>query len=176
MPGNQHWTILANNEEPDAVLDHPWIPANHVIDNIMRAEIPDVDNMYNILATGSNRPYDPRLERFLRPMLFSDMPLTLAPNIDRMLEAAITASMSEPQPSQTHQTHQTHHQRLPQHVIDIVLSAAETNRHICPITMESIRKTTAAVTSCGHVFQKAAIREWLQTHNTCPECRQPCIV
>jgi hypothetical protein len=39
--------------------------------------------------------------------------------------------------------------------------------------MEPIKKAAAAITSCGHVFQKEAIAEWMEGHDTCPECRQP---
>ena len=60
----------------------------------------------------------------------------------------------------------------PAHIIDAILEHAETTKKTCPITMEPLQKTTATVTSCGHIFQKAALTEWLETHKTCPECRQ----
>ena len=63
---------------------------------------------------------------------------------------------------------------FPAHLVSPVLAAAEAERKICPITMEPIRKRTAAITSCGHIFQKEAIQEWLNSHDTCPECRQRC--
>lgn len=63
---------------------------------------------------------------------------------------------------------------FPAHLVGPVLGSAEADRKICPITMEPIRKKTAAITSCGHIFQKEAIQEWLASHDTCPECRQRC--
>ena len=59
----------------------------------------------------------------------------------------------------------------PQHIIDTVLEHAEITKKICPITMEPIQKGTATLTRCGHIFQKAALTEWLKTRQTCPECR-----
>lgn len=63
---------------------------------------------------------------------------------------------------------------FPAHLVSPVLASAEADRKICPITMEPIQKRTAAITSCGHIFQKKAIQEWLASHETCPECRQRC--
>jgi len=185
MPGNHHWTILAVNEEPDIVPVHPWIPVYSAIDNIVVEDIPEVDNMYDILASQRDEPYDSRLEHYLRPSLFIDMPLTLVQrqsSFDQMLETAITASLSHHPRTQTSREPRTPSHpsatsfRLPQHVVDIVLSAAEADRYSCPISMEPISKATGAVTSCGHVFQATAIQEWLQSNDTCPECRQPCSV
>ena len=59
----------------------------------------------------------------------------------------------------------------PAHIIDAVLDHAETTQKLCPITMEPLQKATATLTRCGHIFQKAALKEWMKTHNTCPECR-----
>ena len=59
----------------------------------------------------------------------------------------------------------------PPHIIDAVLDHAETTEKICPITMEPIQKATATLTRCGHIFQKAALTEWLKTRSSCPECR-----
>jgi len=66
-------------------------------------------------------------------------------------------------------------QPFPKHLIDAVLEHAETTNKSCPITMDPIQKATATVTICGHIFQKAALTEWLKTNTTCPECRAPCI-
>lgn len=173
MPGNLHWTILLDNEEPVVIPEHPWIPASHAID-IPRGDIPDADDMYRILASHSDEPYNQRMERYLRPTLFVDMPLRLGqPTFESMLESAITASLSHPPPRQRPLQRPT---PLPPHVAAIVLATAEASRQACPISMEPIRKTTGAVTSCGHVFQAAAIQEWLQSNDTCPECRQSCSI
>lgn len=65
---------------------------------------------------------------------------------------------------------------MPKHVADLVLRDAEARAATCPITMEPIKAADAAVTSCGHVFQRTAIAEWLSTHTTCPHCRQSCAI
>jgi len=59
----------------------------------------------------------------------------------------------------------------PPHIIDAILEHAEITKKSCPITMEPIQKQTATLTRCGHIFQKAALTDWLKTHQTCPECR-----
>lgn len=65
---------------------------------------------------------------------------------------------------------------LPKHIATIVLERAVADGALCPITMEPITLANGAVSSCGHVFQAAALKEWLSggAHTTCPECRQPC--
>ena len=60
---------------------------------------------------------------------------------------------------------------FPKHLVTPVLEHAEATKKICPITMEPIQKATATVTSCGHIFQTAALARWMQTKTTCPECR-----
>ena len=70
---------------------------------------------------------------------------------------------------------------LPKHIATIVLERASADGTLCPITMEPITPATGIVSSCGHVFQAAALKEWFlrnggDGHATCPECRQPCAV
>jgi hypothetical protein len=72
---------------------------------------------------------------------------------------------------QTLHSPQTPASAYPAHIIDAVLEHAEATKKTCPITMEPIEKATATVTACGHIFQKAALTQWLKTHQTCPECR-----
>jgi hypothetical protein len=87
------------------------------------------------------------------------------------LSLAIRASLSAPpRPRETPPPPPA----FPAHLVGPVLASAEADRKICPITMDPIRKRTAAITSCGHIFQKKAIQEWLASHDTCPECRQRC--
>lgn len=61
---------------------------------------------------------------------------------------------------------------LPKHIADLVIRDAETRGATCPITMEPIKASEATVTSCGHVFQTAALTHWLTSNTTCPECRR----
>jgi hypothetical protein len=65
---------------------------------------------------------------------------------------------------------------LPKHIEKIVLEQAEHDRKLCSITLEPICQATGTVTSCGHLFKRSAIREWLSEHQTCPECRKICSV
>ncbi len=83
---------------------------------------------------------------------------------------AVAAVMSETHRS-TSASYPNGSASYPKHIIDAVLDNAEATKKLCPITMEPIQKATAAITSCGHIFQKAALTEWLKTNNTCPECR-----
>lgn len=84
--------------------------------------------------------------------------------------AALSLLMAAPEPQNTAPPVAA----MPKHVADLVLRDAEARAATCPITMEPIKIADAAVTSCGHVFQRTAIAEWLTTHTTCPQCRQAC--
>ena len=64
---------------------------------------------------------------------------------------------------------------LPRHVAVLVIAKAIQDDVSCPITGESITED-AAVTSCGHVFDRAAITTWLSNNPTCPTCRTRCCV
>jgi hypothetical protein len=64
---------------------------------------------------------------------------------------------------------------LPRHVAVLVVAKAIQDDVSCPITGESITED-AAVTSCGHVFDRAAITTWLSSNTTCPTCRTRCSV
>lgn len=62
---------------------------------------------------------------------------------------------------------------LPAHVAAMIIARAVESGATCPITMEPIQAATATTTPCGHVFEATALRTWLRTHDTCPECRAP---
>jgi hypothetical protein len=64
-------------------------------------------------------------------------------------------------------------QPLPPHVSRTLIEHAVATGATCPITLEPIQTATATTTPCGHVFNTAALRRWLCTHDTCPECRAP---
>lgn len=46
----------------------------------------------------------------------------------------------------------------------------------CPITMMPLEIDQTAVTSCYHVFEKGAIKEWMKTNTSCPVCKANCSV
>lgn len=64
---------------------------------------------------------------------------------------------------------------IPRRIAWLIAEDACRNNEECSITMEAITPITAKVTSCFHVFDGAAIDTWLQTHNTCPVCKQACV-
>jgi hypothetical protein len=67
---------------------------------------------------------------------------------------------------------------LPRHVEEILIKEAERNGECCTISFEKIQLATAAVTSCGHVFHRESIAEWLKNNakKACPSCRQACTI
>jgi hypothetical protein len=162
LPGFLYWPHLTTEEEADIrqVLAYPWIQDGQAMENLTTDQIYDVEGSLQQLAEESlySRAQG-LLEDILRPTLVMDLPLTL-----------LTVS-SAPQPTQPIQMPPP---PFPKHLVGSVLAKAEAEGHVCPITMDTIKTTDAYITSCGHIFQQAAIRNWLQTHTTCPECRQPC--
>ena len=153
-PGHIAWPLLTASEEPDIrnLLEHPWIQSTFAIDGFREEQIDCADaiQQFELLDPG--------------------------PAVDHDLAAAILASMSS-----VHREANTREGRskatpqpFPKHLVTQILTKAETDNQLCAITMEPISAATATITSCGHIFQKAAITHWLSDHTTCPECRQPC--
>jgi len=83
------------------------------------------------------------------------------------------------QTSHTPHYHQTSHTpytpptTLPRHVVNLLIEKAIAEEVACPITSDLIQ-STAAVTSCGHIFNRTALMTWLATNRTCPTCRAIC--
>ena len=196
MPEHIHWPLLTPLEETNirAILTHPWIPDGQSIEGLRDAQIDDFDALQQLLVT-DRAPYTFQhvaptrtltnhhrmLDALLRPTLLMDTPLTLMPvqqfqqlqlqqmpSIDLMTILASSARPPDRPPDRP--------SAFPKHLTDQVLASAEAAGQTCPITMEPIKKTSASITSCGHIFQKTAITHWMQDHNTCPECRQPCTI
>jgi len=178
MPGHIHWPRLDPTEESEirALMAPPWIPDGQAMEGLNEEHITELDILHQLFRddailhphthTHTHTQHHTQhhthrelelLESVLRPTLLMEMPMTLLPTP----QLVASSSAARPQP-------------FPTHLVDQVLAAAEAAGQICAITMEPIKTTTAAVTSCGHIFQKAAIDHWMQDHDTCPECRQPC--
>jgi len=183
MPGHYPWPILSPTEETNikVMMAHPWIPDGQSIEGLREDQIDDFDALQNIIMEGPpsrviHHHHHHMLDTLLRPQLLVDMPMTLVAvqpsSFDSLMAAALLASASAPVPA----PRQPRPPAFPKHLADQVLVAAETAGQTCPITMEPIKKAAAAITSCGHVFQKEAIAEWMEGHDTCPECRQPCSI
>ena len=152
------WQPLAPEEEPDVrvLMPKPWIPDGQAMEDLCEEDIPVIEAA---LATHASPEF---LNDVLRPVLvmeFSYMPVALAP--------AAPAAPARPTGAATAAT------TFPAHLIGPVLAHAAATKALCPITMEPINAATATVTSCGHIFQTAAIEQWLRSRRQCPECRGP---
>ena len=121
------------------------------------------------------------LDSLWRPALLWDDPFTARSSTPATALAALAALLAGPEqrpPAADAEPSAPPAQvaAMPKHIADLVLRDAENRGATCSITMEPIKVGSAAVTSCGHVFETSAIKEWLTTHSTCPECRQTCSV
>ncbi len=158
------WPILCTEEyhQLRAITEHPWISPDAVW------TIDDDETVIN------------RFDQWLRGQRppGGEMPLRMWEAISRPLlllsEAAIAVQLLPSAPEYEEPEKNSSPPPLPKHVANLVLQKAEQEGTTCPITMEPIKAMTAAVTSCGHVFQMEALKNWLQTNRHCPECRQPC--
>jgi len=162
MPGAQRWEIMSDTEEEDVrgLMVHPWIPDGQTIEGILEEDIQTMEQTYQWLttATSDTVAINETLESARVPTLLLNMEYTIIP--------IQTSTPHVPPPKTTLLP-------FPRHLVAAVLANAEREGATCPITMEPITKATAAVTSCGHIFQTEAITRWLTTHTTCPECREP---
>jgi hypothetical protein len=152
-PGHIAWPLLTADEEPDIqnLLEHPWIQPTHTIDGFREEQIDCADTIsQQIELLGQAVPESSQ--------------------VDHDLAVAILASMSSDPPREARPKPHP----FPKHLVGQILAKAETDNQLCSITMEQIQAATATITSCGHIFQQAAIAHWLSDHTTCPECRQPC--
>ena len=184
MPGHTVWPRLLPAEEPDIreMLTPPWIPDGQFMEGIREDQIEENDQLIALQHLMDDPPPLSQgqlsiLDRLLRPRLHVDMPMTVEryhpSESTRLLELALAASLASATPPRPRGPPPA---AFPPHLVESVLTTAEIERKLCPITMEPIRKETANITSCGHIFQKEAIHEWLQRNDTCPECRQLCSI
>ena len=65
---------------------------------------------------------------------------------------------------------------IPLFVAEALLEKAIAAEETCPISLEPLEKGAAAVTSCFHTFQAAALEEWCSKQTTCPVCKKTCAV
>lgn len=66
---------------------------------------------------------------------------------------------------------------IPYHVIRALLRDAILQEETCPITTVEIDVSNGAITSCFHIFEKEAIKQWLSlpsSNDKCPVCNTPC--
>jgi hypothetical protein len=161
------WPQLSIVEEPDvrALIPHPWITDGSYGEGLTSAEVSVAEMLYSRLSadtvTYTTTELTATMETALRPLLdwpALDPTLIMIPSV-RIVYGEPAAAQPPPPP-------------LPKHVAALVIDKAVSEGAQCPITMETLTKEAAAVTSCGHVFQAEALRTWLSARGTCPECRQ----
>ena len=168
------------------LIDDLWFPAFQTMADWQRGDIRIYKpiNLPDTLVTMPNCLYWTRLSRheetkismlIERPWI-QDSHLHYVSyddqiNITEIERPILVETLETLETLHTLHTPQTPASAYPAHIIDAVLEHAEATKKTCPITMEPIEKATATVTACGHIFQKAALTQWLKTHQTCPECR-----
>ena len=147
------WQPLAPEEEPDVrvLMPKPWIPDGQAMEDLCEEDIPTIETA---LATQASHEY---LNDVLRPALVMEFSYT----------PVVTAAAAAPRPPATAFPATA----FPAHLIGPVLAHAAATKALCPITMEPIVAATATVTGCGHIFQTAALDQWLRSRRQCPECR-----
>lgn len=166
LPGFLYWPRLTTDEEVDIrqVLAYPWIPDGQAMENLTTDQIYDAEAYHQQLAaetlfTAMGAPSG-AFEDLLRPTLVMELSTTLL-TVSNPPATKPKSPKQKPTP-------------FPKHLVKSVLAGAEADGHICPITMDPVKAADAYITSCGHIFQQTAIRNWLKENTTCPECRQPC--
>jgi len=147
------WQPLAPEEEPDVrvLMPKPWIPDGQAMEDLCEEDIPAIEMA---LATEASHEF---LNDVLRPALVMEFSYTPIPVPQPAAAAAAAAAVKTA--------------TFPAHLIGPVLAHAAATKALCPITMEPIQAATATVTSCGHIFQTAALDKWLRSRRECPECR-----
>ena len=173
MPGSAEWPYLLPHEEAEvrSILSKPWIPEGQI--TVLREEEIGLMESYQeasrrgeeLMADADTIAY---LDSIVRPALLIEMVPELVPAPRPRAPAAV----ARPRPAARPQRQTP----FPSHLVAAVLAHAASTAALCPITMEPVTPDTATVTSCGHIFQSAAIVQWLTDHDTCPECRAPCCI
>ena len=65
---------------------------------------------------------------------------------------------------------------LPAHIAREANSCEQGECLISREDFASLQPAERVITSCGHRFNKSDIEQWLRDHDTCPECRVPCVI
>lgn len=202
MPDKLRWPAMSPSEYPYlATTDvpepwershlpadaEPWVSNNQIITALNEDEIDDYDTLcYNGLDRTVSEPPSPQLTplTMLAGILLSLGPpqqngqnsliLSVLENDNPYMSALLQDTGHPPiQPNQHSQSSQPNQPNLPSHVATIMIHHAIHTGATCPITMEPLTAKNATVTSCGHVFDRDALRHWTTDHGSCPECRTP---
>jgi hypothetical protein len=65
---------------------------------------------------------------------------------------------------------------IPQRIAWLIAEDSCKKGELCSIITSEITPITAGVTSCFHVFDYESISTWLNTKDSCPVCREKCVV
>ena len=63
------------------------------------------------------------------------------------------------------------HEQIPKHILRIFIDTSIKNKDICPITLEPLVMGQIAMTTCGHLFHKKSLIDFLESSDICPQCR-----
>jgi hypothetical protein len=67
--------------------------------------------------------------------------------------------------------------KVDRRISNIIIDDAIRREEICSISLEPIRKETAAcISPCYHCFDRISIEQWLTHSDKCPQCRIKCII
>ena len=103
------------------------------------------------------------------PLVNQPVPLPVVP-------ALVPAIPAVPVPDEVPQLHYNI-KDIPQHAIKLMLLGAIIEGETCPITTDEITIENGAITSCFHLFERTALRRWLQlpaSRDMCPVCKTEC--
>lgn len=153
----RRWSILLRSANPyiEELAEDPWISNDDIYIDFPAADIAAFDAWVRDRCSGPGRT---EWEDHLRPIV--DTPQRPPFRFYRVAPPPPSAPPSALPP-------------LPSHVAATIIAHAVATGAVCPITMEPIVATSAITTPCGHVFAAQALRIWLRTRHTCPECRAP---
>lgn len=175
MPDKLQWPAMSPSEYPYiATADVPesWVSNSQINTALNEDEIDDYDRIIS-----EPQPQLSPLTMLAGILLSMGPPSAHGPPplILSVLEHESIASLLQPQIANTVlppvRPQSVAHSALPPHVAAIMIEHAAATGATCPITMETLTAKSAAVTSCGHVFDRDALARWSADHGTCPECR-----
>lgn len=89
---------------------------------------------------------------------------------------SVTGAQQQQQPQPPANTTVKRPNLPPSYVCELLIADAVNKNETCPIIYEPLTRENAVVTSCFHVFSRAAFLEWKKKSAECPACRAICSV
>ena len=62
--------------------------------------------------------------------------------------------------------------KLPNRIANLIITDAVNKQEMCSITFDALTRENVLITSCFHLFDKTALKEWIKTSKACPLCRE----